>query len=66
MQREYKTHDVFFLSHPVGDWVPDYLKFFLTNKVVNLIFINEWSWVSYEELWRSIRVLSVEALGRGG
>ena len=28
--------------------------------------INEWGWVSYEELWRSRRVLSVEAVGRGG
>ena len=27
--------------------------------------INEWGWVSYEELWRSRRVLSVEAVGRG-
>ena len=28
--------------------------------------INEWGWVPYEELWRSRRVLSVEAVGRGG
>ena len=28
--------------------------------------INEWGWVSYEELWRWRRVLSVEAVGRGG
>ena len=28
--------------------------------------INEWGWVSYEELWRSRRALSVEAVGRGG
>ena len=28
--------------------------------------INERGWVSYEELWRSKRVLSVEAVGRGG
>ena len=25
----------------------------------------EWGWVSYNELWRSLRVLSVEAVGRG-
>ena len=28
--------------------------------------VNEWGRVSYEELWRSRRVLSVEAVGRGG
>ena len=28
--------------------------------------INEWGWVSYEELWRPRRVLSVEAVGWGG
>ena len=28
--------------------------------------INEWGWGSYEELWRSRRVLSVKAVGRGG
>ena len=27
--------------------------------------INKWGWVSYNELWRSLRVLSVEAVGRG-
>ena len=27
--------------------------------------VNKWGWVSYEELWRSRRVLSVEAIGRG-
>ena len=33
---------------------------------VEYLTINEWGWVSYEELWRSRRVLSVEAVGRGG
>ena len=31
-----------------------------------IITINEWGWVSYEELRRSRRVLSVEAVDRGG
>ena len=26
-------------------------------------WINEWGWVTFEELWRSRRVLSVEAVG---
>ena len=33
---------------------------------VQKLTINEWGWVSYEELWRlRRRVLSVEAVGRG-
>ena len=28
--------------------------------------INEWGWITCEELWRSRRVLSVEAVGLGG
>ena len=28
--------------------------------------IEEWGWVSYEILWRSKRVLLVEAVGQGG
>ena len=30
---------------------------------IEYLTINEWGWVSYEELWRSRRVLSVEAAG---
>ena len=33
------------------------------NIGVRKLTINEWGWVSYEELWRSRRVLSVEAIG---
>ena len=36
------------------------------SKRVRCLAINEWGWVSYEELWTSRRVLSVEAVGRGG
>ena len=41
-------------------------KIIIEIKLVHLLTINEWGWVSYEELWRSRRVLSVEAVGRGG
>ena len=46
--------------------------FFFSNQTLKGLFhtnsyltINEWGWVSYEELWRSRRVLSVEAVGLG-
>ena len=35
-------------------------------ELVNHLAVNEWGWVCYEELWRSRRALSVEAVGRGG
>ena len=41
-------------------------KAILSAMRLNYLTINEWGWVSYEELWRSRRVLSVEAVGRGG
>ena len=34
--------------------------------IIKILTINEWGWVSYEELWRSRRVLSIKAVGRGG
>ena len=37
-----------------------------TLQVLIYLTINEWGWVSCEELWRSRRELSVEAVGRGG
>ena len=46
------------LDYLIIDTPPGKIFFYLT--------INEWGWVSYEELWRSRRVLSVEAVGRGG
>ena len=39
---------------------------YLTTPSRYKLTINEWGWVPYEELWRSRRVLSVEAVGRGG
>ena len=41
-------------------------KAILSTTRLNYLTINEWGWVSYEKLWRSRRVLSVEAVGRGG
>ena len=37
----------------------------LGTKIVTYLTVNEWGWVSYEELWRLRRVLSIEAVGRG-
>ena len=45
-----------------------YIQNFLRVKSLknNNLTINEWGWVSYEELRRSRRVLSVEAVAQAG
>ena len=42
------------------------IRWSIFSKLYTTLFTSEWGWVSYEELWRSRRVLSVEAVRRGG
>ena len=42
------------------------IRWSIFSKLYTSLFTNEWGWISYEELWRSRRVLSVEAVRRGG